>query len=108
MKRVLLVFVLFLVPYVSQAKTFILPSGLLYEAPDPVKIVKKFILPSGLSFWAVHYAEAAELTLEEQIRFWIISMAQQYGADPDLLLRIEHCESKLNPNARGDFRSETK
>ena len=35
-------------------------------------------------------------------------MAQQYGADHDLLLRIAQCESKLNPNARGDFRSETK
>ena len=108
MNRILLVFVLLLVPYVSQAKFYTLPSGLLFEVPEPVKIIKKFVLPSGLEWWGIQIAHAADLSLEERIRFWIISMAQEYGANPDLLLRIAECESKFNPNAKGDWRSETK
>ena len=109
MKRILLVFVLLLLPHVSDAKIWTLPSGIKYEVPDPVKITRWFTLPSGLLYWAeIHVAEAAELTLEERIRIYIISMAQKYGADSELLLKIASCESRFNPSAQGDWRSETK
>src|SRR3990167_8033262 len=110
MKRVLiLAFVLLVIPFISHAKIWTLPSGIKYEVPDPVKITRWFTLPSGLLYWAeIHVAEAAELTLEERIKIYIISMAQKYGADSELLLKIASCESKFNPGAAGDWRSETK
>lgn len=95
-------------PWISHGAWYQVPSGLWVDIPESNKIFKWFILPSGLRFFAeVHIAEAAELTLEERIKIYIISMAQKYGVDSELLLKIAKCESHFNPSARGDYRSET-
>ena len=108
MKQVLLAFVLLVIPFVSHAKFYQVPSGLWVEVPDPIKITRWFTLPSGLLYFAeIHVAEASELTLEERIKIWITSIAQEYGIDSDDMLALAMCESKLNPNAKGDHRSET-
>ena len=120
MKRVLiLAFVLLLLPSLTHAKFYTLPSGLLYEIPEVVKVVKKFTLPSGLEWWGVHFAEASELSLEELIKSWFPKLSDEqleltnYGyrqaienrIDPYKFLQLINCESKFK-YAFGDWRSE--
>src|SRR3990167_11244803 len=72
---------------------------------------KEFKLGSDISYWALQMiqpkiAQAGELTELEQIKMWIITIAQEYGVDSDDMLNLANCESRFNPKARGDYRSE--
>ena len=94
MKPILLVLFL-LFPFSSYAALYTLPSGMIYEIPDP--ILKWFTLPSGLQILAeVH---VSELSLEEQIERFIYGMADKYGLDRGGLKKLAVCESNLNPKA---------
>lgn len=85
--------VLLFVPFLSEAQTFILPSGMKYT----VGILKWFTLPSGIRL--LSEVQAEELTEREQIEIWIKDVAGRYELNAGALRRLADCESKLNPRA---------
>src|SRR3990167_6608247 len=65
---------------------------------------KELILGSGISYWALQMiqpkvAQAGELTELEQIKMWILTIAQEYKIDSEGLEKLAVCESKMNPRA---------
>lgn len=97
MKRVLLIVGLFLVPTIANA-------GLI-ENENGWFLVKDFILPSGLIYQALEMIQPKE---PDEIKENIIYWAEKGGINPNLMVNLANCESRLNPYAKGDWRSETK
>jgi len=67
---------------------------------------KWFTLPSGVSWYAPQQVEAEELSLKDQILYWIDAMANKYGASARDMKKVINCETQFNINAQGDWRSE--
>ena len=105
MAKLLLVLFLFLAPFrIVWAKEFTLPSGLKVNIPDvEIKyILKEFTLPSGFRVWAealphVAIARAADLTLEEEIKLWIVMQAQKFKISSDGMIALAKCEALFDP-----------
>src|SRR3990167_4603920 len=72
------------------------------ELPTPSGILIKTIQLIQLKS-----AKAEELPLGEQIEAWIRYNATKWGLNEKIFRGTLYCESNLNPNARGDYRSET-
>src|SRR3990167_1447518 len=75
-----------------QLKDFILPSGLIYRAKELIQIKT---------------ARAEELPLKQKIENWIRYTYEKYGLHYDIFRGVIYCESRLSPQAKGDWRSET-
>ena len=104
-----LIIVLFALPTLVSAQSYILPSGLEIEIPNAEitqyeKEWKLFTLPSGLKWFAesiVHVpkAQASELSEKEIIKLFIIKIAQEYGLSETGMIKLAQCESLTNPLA---------
>jgi|SRR3990167_1110816 len=61
-------------------------------------VVKPFYTPSGFLVWAIQIVEidkvhAAELSLKEQVKNYILIMSDLIGVNGDLMVKIGSCES---------------
>ena len=85
-------------------------AAIAYKFPND-KWFSEFKTPSGFLIWAevigplVTSAHAAELSLEDQIKNYITTMAQFYETDPKFMLQLAGCESTFNPEAQNDHES---
>ena len=110
MKSLLKCLVLFtLIPSFAGA-SFTPIEGLL-ETERGWFVWREFKIGQDISYWALQMvqpkiAQAAELTELEQIKMWIITIAQEYGVNEQDMLDLANCESRFNKNARGDYRKE--
>src|SRR3990167_2787454 len=94
------IFLIMILPV--EAKTYILPSGMKYEVEEPKLVKRWFILPSGIRWLGevlVPVAQAAELSIKEQILMYAKGLAQKYSIPFERLEKIIACESQFNPDA---------
>src|SRR3990167_1687331 len=109
MAKLLLVVLFLLVASPVLAAEVLTESGLKIQIPDSEiayyeenHLIAKF--PSGLFWWIqtivhVPVAQGAELTLEQQIKLYIITTAQHYKTDSDFMLQLAGCESNFQIDA---------
>lgn len=88
------------------------PKGLI-ENSQGWFTYKRFLLGQNISYWAIHLiqpktAQAEELPLKKRIENWIRHTSDKYGLHYGIFRDVLYCESRLNPKAVGDWRSETK
>ena len=112
MAKLLLVVLFLLVASPVLAAEVLTDSGLKIQIPDSEiafyqdnGLVARF--PSGLFWWIqtivhVPVAQGAELTLEQQIKLYIITTAQHYKTDSDFMLQLAGCESGFQPDVYND------
>ena len=109
MAKLLLVLFLFLTPFrVVWAKSFVMPSGRVFEEHISFHRTLSGVLVT-VSEWkevfaggVIKKANASEDSLEETIKNYIRTMAMFYGVDAWFMEQLAKCESGFDPNISGD------
>lgn len=108
----------FLSPFSSHAKEtptkqFQTPSGAIVIVPhDKEWIEKSYTLPSGFIYKIlvpvlIQTARADDTPIKDVIKEHIIRMAKKYDTDTSDLLFVANCESRFDPEAKGDYSTST-
>lgn len=103
---------LFLLLFTHNAYASFTPKEGLTEDSKGWYIWKKFTIGQNISYWAIQMIQpktalADELPLQDQIQNWLNSAAEKYKINKKLFVALAKCESIFNPDAKGDWRSET-